>query len=93
MNWDHAPGGIGLQVARILKRDASAPCIEGPQIEIEELIIGPDVGAFELADLARPHASQNADQETPVDVRLHEIGARLPEVDAVLAASEQREFQ
>ncbi|WP_210419229.1 hypothetical protein, partial [Bradyrhizobium sp. NAS80.1] len=55
-----------------------------------ELAIRSDIRAFELTDFAGPHPGENADQKSPVNVRLHEILTRLPDVHAVLASGEQR---
>jgi hypothetical protein len=46
-----------------------------------------------MTDLAGAHAAQNADQESPIDVRLHEVGARPPNIHPALAAGEQRLLQ
>jgi hypothetical protein len=56
VNGNYAASSIRFQIAQVLQRNTSSARIKRPEIEIKELVVGPGVSAFELTDLAGPHA-------------------------------------
>jgi hypothetical protein len=64
-----------LQIAQILRGNASIPSVKWPEIEIAKFSIGLDIGALELADLSRTPAGENANQEAGLQENTESRGA------------------
>ena len=93
MYRNDAARSVGLEIAEVLDCNPPAASVEWPQVEVIELAVAADIGAFELPDFAGPHAGEDAYQEAPINMRLDEVAARLPYVDAIFAAGEQGQLQ